>query len=67
MKYYPGIITNNEEKEIVFDCGNERGITYFLEPILILALFGKSVLRLTLKGITNSDIDQSVIYLFFIY
>ena len=41
IKYYPGIITNNDGIMFEFDCGLERGISYFLEYILILGLFGK--------------------------
>ena len=57
IKYYPGIITNNEGMPIEFDCGYERSISYFLEYLLIISLFGKSNLAITLKGITNDDLD----------
>ncbi|KAL4472902.1 hypothetical protein ABPG72_007779 [Tetrahymena utriculariae] len=60
IKYYPGIITNNEGIDFEFDCGEERCITYFLEPLTILALFGKSKLSVKLKGVTNDEIDMSV-------
>ena len=39
-----------------FDCGYIRSISYFLEYLLIIALFGKSNLAITLKGITNDVI-----------
>jgi len=55
IKYYPGIITNNNGQQIQFDCGNFRNLTYFLEPVIVLALFGKSSLSLNLLGITNDD------------
>jgi len=60
IKYYPGIITNNEGTEFDFECGEERCITYFLEPLLVLSLFGKSRLSVKLRGITNDEIDISV-------
>ena len=60
LKYYPGIITNNDDVEIEFDCGLQRSISYFLEPLIPLALFGKSNLKLTLTGITNDETDVSV-------
>jgi len=36
----PGVITNSETP-LDFDCGSQRAITYFLEPLVILSLFGK--------------------------
>lgn len=60
IKYYPGIITNNEGVEFEYDCGEERAISYFLEPLIVLALFGKSKLIVKLKGVTNNEIDMSV-------
>jgi len=63
LRYYPGIIFNNNGVGFEFDCGEERGIGYFLEPILCLGLFGKTNLEITFKGLTNEDIDISVDYL----
>lgn len=60
LKYYPGILMSNNDVEFEFDCGLERSISYFLEPILILALFSKSNLQLVLTGITNDELDLSV-------
>ncbi|EGR27024.1 RNA 3-terminal phosphate cyclase family protein, putative [Ichthyophthirius multifiliis] len=60
IKYYPGIITNNDSNQFEYDCGNERNISYFLYPLLILALFGKNRLNAKLKGITNDTQDISV-------
>ena len=59
VKFYPGLITNNEGQNISFDCGSERAIGYYLEMVIILAVFGKYDLDLQLKGITNDDIDIS--------
>ena len=30
LRFYPGLITNNESIEIDFDCGTERSIGYYL-------------------------------------
>ena len=60
VKYFPGIITNNNEVDFEFDCGNMRCLTYFLEPLIVLAIFGKNGLRINLKGLTNDDLDISV-------
>lgn len=55
--YRPGIITGGN---IVHECFLSRGIGYYLEPILALAPFAKEPLSLTLKGVTNCNIDLSV-------
>lgn len=60
LKYYPGILMNNNDVEFEFDCGLERSMSYFLEPVLIMAMFAKSNLQLILTGITNDEIDLSV-------
>jgi RNA 3'-terminal phosphate cyclase-like protein len=44
----------------IFDCGLEGSVTYFIEPIFILGLFSKDSLELTLKGITNDNIDVTI-------
>ena len=58
ITYIPGIITNNSGAEFDFDCGNDRAIGYFLEPLIILSLFGKSEIKVNLMGFTNDHIDQ---------
>ncbi|KAL2608578.1 hypothetical protein R1flu_027151 [Riccia fluitans] len=58
LKYKPGILVGG--RSIVHDCGTSRSVGYFLEPLLILGLFGKSPLTITLKGITNDIKDPSV-------
>lgn len=60
VKYYPGIITNNDGQAFDFECGKDRNITYYLEYITILALFGKSNLVVNFSGITNDHVDSSV-------
>ncbi|XP_028802485.1 probable RNA 3'-terminal phosphate cyclase-like protein isoform X2 [Neltuma alba] len=58
LKYKPGIIMGG--KNLAHDCGVSRSIGYFLEPLLVLALFGKKPLEIRLKGITNDSKDPSV-------
>ncbi|VDP53563.1 unnamed protein product [Soboliphyme baturini] len=42
------------------DCGNDRGLGYYLEMLCYLSLFCKTSLNVTLHGVTNSDLDPSV-------
>lgn len=58
LKYKPGIVMGG--KNLVHDCGVNRAIGYFLEPLLVLGLFGKKPLSIRLKGITNDPKDPSV-------
>ena len=60
LRFYPGIITNNNEMPIEFDCGTSRNISYFVESILPIALFGRANLRVTFYGITNDEVDLSI-------
>lgn len=50
LKYKPGVVIGG--KHLVHDCGVSRGIGYFLEPLLILGLFGKKPLSIRLKGLS---------------
>ncbi|KAL5722598.1 hypothetical protein ACHQM5_006103 [Ranunculus cassubicifolius] len=58
LKYRPGVIVGG--KNLEHDCGLSRSIGYFLEPLVILGLFGKKPLSIRLKGITNDSKDPSV-------
>lgn len=58
LKYIPGIVMGG--KNLVHDCGVSRSIGYFMEPLLVLSLFGKKPLAISLKGITNDPKDPSV-------
>ena len=49
LKYKPGIIMGG--RNLVHDCGVDRSIGYFLESLIVLGLFGKKPLSITLKGI----------------
>lgn len=53
----PGLVTGGS---ITHQCPDSRAVGWFLEPLLLLGLFGKQELRLTLKGITSSPRDVSV-------
>jgi len=58
IRYRPGIITGGAD--IVHDCGKSRAISYFVQPLLVLAPFAKRDCRITLLGITNSADDVGV-------
>lgn len=60
MRFYAGMITNNEGVDVEFDCGLSRSIGYFLEYLLLIAMFGKNSLNITLTGVTNDNHDNSV-------
>ena len=48
LKYKPGIVMGG--KNLEHDCGLTRSIGYFLEPLILLALFGSKPLSIKLKG-----------------
>ncbi|XP_042383540.1 probable RNA 3'-terminal phosphate cyclase-like protein isoform X2 [Zingiber officinale] len=47
LRYKPGVLVGG--KYLVHDCGLSRSIGYFLEPLILLGLFGKKALSITLK------------------
>ena len=55
--FRPGIIDANEGMPIEHECDLERSITYYLECIVILGIFGKSTMNVTLSGNTDDNID----------
>lgn len=57
MDFSPGTLYGGDFE---FNCGNERCISYFLEPIILLAPFCKIPINATLKGITNMPEELSV-------
>ncbi|KAL6960710.1 hypothetical protein U1Q18_038473 [Sarracenia purpurea var. burkii] len=57
LKYKPGIVMGGKH---IHDCGVSRSTGYFLEPLIVLGLFGKTPLSIKLKGITNDSKDPSV-------
>ncbi|XP_048438476.1 probable RNA 3'-terminal phosphate cyclase-like protein isoform X2 [Pyrus x bretschneideri] len=58
LKFKPGIVMGG--RNLVHDCGLSRAVGYFLEPLIVLGLFAKKPLTITLKGITNDSEDPSV-------
>ena len=56
MKYKPGVVIGG--KHLVHDCGLSRSIGYFLEPLILLGLFGKKPLSIRLKGSSNQPLSQ---------
>ncbi|CDP02194.1 unnamed protein product [Coffea canephora] len=58
LKYKPGIVMGG--KHLIHDCGVIRSIGYFLEPLILLGLFGRKPLCIRLRGITNDSKDPSV-------
>lgn len=58
LKYKPGIVMGG--RHLVHDCGVSRAMGYFLEPLIVLALFGKKPLSIKLHGVTNDSKDPSV-------
>ena len=46
--------------EIEHQCNTSRGIAYYLESVVMMAPFCKHPLKIRLKGVTNTPIDQSV-------
>ena len=54
------MIDCNEGLPIEHDCDLERSITYYLECILPLGVFGKTFTNLTLTGNTDDNLDQSI-------
>lgn len=55
--YKPGTIYGGE---VLFECGLQRSITYFLEPLICMAPFSKLAFKLTLTGLTCDPIDATI-------
>ncbi|CAB3405170.1 unnamed protein product [Caenorhabditis bovis] len=55
--FRPGMITGGV---VTMDCGTERCISYFLEPLILLSPFCKVPMTIKLKGITNAPNELSV-------
>ena len=56
----PGIIDSADGMPIEHNCNLARSITYYLECLIFLGVFGKTTLNLTLNGNTDDEIDQSI-------
>jgi RNA 3'-terminal phosphate cyclase-like protein len=57
VRLRPGVLTGGT---LSLDCPTSRGVGYWLEPLLLLAPFCKTAVRMVLTGITNEDKDMSV-------
>ncbi len=60
MRFYAGMITNNKGVQFNFYCGLHRSIGYYLEYLILIAMFCKNYLNINLTGITNDNHDNSV-------
>ena len=58
--FRPGIIDANDGQEVHHECNLSRSITYYLEVICMLGIFGKTEMAVTLTGNTDDLKDQSV-------
>uniref|UniRef100_A0A1I8ENQ2 18S rRNA biogenesis protein RCL1 n=1 Tax=Wuchereria bancrofti TaxID=6293 RepID=A0A1I8ENQ2_WUCBA len=56
VTFSPGMITGGK---LTFDCGSDRCISYYLEPLLMIAPFCKYPLNVKLQGITNAPCELS--------
>lgn len=61
ITFVPGVLTGGK---IHHDCPPSRSIGYFLEAVIALAPFCKTPLTLNLTGITNDNLDPSVLGLY---
>ncbi|XP_074604648.1 RNA terminal phosphate cyclase 1 [Brevipalpus obovatus] len=57
LTFRPGLLIGGS---VEHDCGLQRSVTYFLEPLLCFAPFCKQPLKANLTGITNDQVDASV-------
>lgn len=57
LLFHPGTISGGV---FTHTCPVERGVGWFLEPLLGIACFGKKAFTLTLRGITTDGRDASV-------
>lgn len=55
LRYTPGQIIGGDG--MVHNCPSSRGLTYFLEGLLLLAPLAKSPLTIRLRGVTNGGPD----------
>ncbi|EFN59839.1 hypothetical protein CHLNCDRAFT_48441 [Chlorella variabilis] len=58
LRYKPGFVAGGAGLE--HDCGTSRAIGYFLEPLALIALWGKKPVAISLRGITNDATDCGV-------
>jgi RNA 3'-terminal phosphate cyclase-like protein len=59
LAYTPGIIVNGVN-ELTHDCGAQRSLSYFVEGLLPIVIWGKHPLSIILEGKTHEAADVSV-------
>ena len=57
VRFAPGMLNGGS---VEFDCGTSRCLSYFLEPLVMIAPFCARMLNIKLRGITNSYMELSV-------
>jgi RNA 3'-terminal phosphate cyclase-like protein len=57
LKYRPGVIVGGA---LAHACHPGRGLTYYLEPLLLISLFARKPVRAVLQGVTDGGADPSV-------
>ncbi|XP_046753307.1 RNA 3'-terminal phosphate cyclase-like protein [Diprion similis] len=57
ISYIPGLLVGGD---LEHECSLERGISYYLEAVMMLAPFCKKMVKLKIKGITNNTLDPSI-------
>ncbi|NP_001089932.1 uncharacterized protein LOC735001 [Xenopus laevis] len=57
LYYQPGLLSGGT---LEHDCNIQRSIGYYLESLFCLAPFMKLPLKITLRGVTNDQVDPSV-------
>eukprot|EP00466_Bigelowiella_natans_P015585 jgi/Bigna1/34044/e_gw1.4.52.1 len=60
LRYKPGAIEGGRGFELKHECPTSRGIGYFLEPLLLISIFGKKPTEITLTGVTDSSKDLCI-------
>jgi len=58
LRYRPGFITGGSD--MTHDCGTSKAIGWFLEPLILICMFGKYPLNISLTGVTNDGSDMGV-------
>ena len=58
LKYRPGVIVGGAAPHHA--CHPGRGLAYYLEPLLLIALFGRKPLSISLTGVTDGGPDPSI-------
>mmetsp|Transcript_20231 Transcript_20231/g.37732 ORF Transcript_20231/g.37732 Transcript_20231/m.37732 type:complete len:279 (+) Transcript_20231:3088-3924(+) len=59
LSYTPGLITNQADT-ILHECGTQRSLSYFVEGILPVVIWGKHPLNLVLEGKTHDSTEISL-------